>query len=112
MSRKQACGRPGLRRSPCSLCLGPGPSVGASPDLSFLTGWAGGVLPGEAWGDSRYWGLLDSTLKPTSPGAPLGLLAPGSVQCPSAHFEGFLLGLEEAGPPPSGCFHGDLRVRM
>ena len=61
--------------------------------------WADGVLPGEGWGDSRYWGLLDSTLKPTSLGVPLGLLAPGSVQWPSAHFGGLLLGLEEAGPP-------------
>lgn len=65
--------------------------------------WADGVLPGEVWGDSRYWGLLHSTLKPTSPGAPLGLLAPGSVQWPLAHFGGLLLGLEEAGPPPEGA---------
>lgn len=41
----------------------------SQPQLPERLGrWADGVLPGEAWGDSRYWGLLHSTLKPTSPG--------------------------------------------
>lgn len=83
----------------------------SQPQLPERLGrWADGVLPGEGWGDSSYWGLLGSTLMPNSPGAPLGLPAPGSVQCPSAHFGGLLLGLEEAAPH-SGCFHGDPGVR-
>lgn len=80
-----------------------------SPNLSFLRGWAGGLLEsflGRAGGTAA----TGDCWAPTSPGAPLGLPAPGSVQCPSAHFGGLLLGLEEAAPH-SGCFHGDPGVR-
>lgn len=55
------------------------------------------------WGGVRGQQVLRTVAlhtQATSPGAPLGLLAPGSVQWPSAHFGGLLLGLGEAAPRP------------
>ena len=65
----------------------PGPAVGASPGLSFLRGWAGGLkaLRGEGVHEASGAGeLLGLHSSPPPPEPWRGLCAPWNDQCPSA----------------------------
>ena len=87
--REEEAGRrqPGSQELSELTASWPGSAVGASPGLSFLRGWAGGLkaLRGEGVHEASGAGeLLGLHSSPPPPEPWRGLCAPWNDQCPSA----------------------------